>query len=108
VNGPVTAGADCKLNPALVHASTLIQLLAGGDLSGLQKRFDEFTVSADGHAGKFLEPLAARDFRLGVKPIRQKSELISENLSAGDTVKQMVEEAWRQTVASNSRHDYSP
>jgi len=73
-------------------------------LARLQKCFDELTFTADGHAGKFLEPLAVRDFRLGVKPIRQESELVGGDLPVADTVKQMVEEAWRKTVASNSRH----
>jgi len=72
-------------------------------LAGLQKRFDEFTFTADGHAWKFLEPLGVRHFRLGVKPMRQQSKLVGGNLSAADTVKQMVEKAWRKTVASNSR-----
>jgi hypothetical protein len=55
-------------------------------LAGLQKRFDEFTFTADGHAGKFLEPLAVRHFRLSEEPIRQESELVRRNLSAADTV----------------------
>ena len=86
----------------------LFYFFAGCDLSGLQKSFDEFTLTADGHAGKFLEPSAIRHFRFGVQLIGQKSKLISGNIPAGDKVKQMVEQAWRKTVVANSRHGYSP
>ena len=74
----------------------------------LQKRFDEVTCTADGPTGKSPESLPVRYFRIGVEPIRQASKLIGGNLSAADTVQQMVEEAWRKTGASNSRHGYSP
>jgi hypothetical protein len=45
---------------------------------------------------------------MGAKPIRQESELVGGNLSAADTIKQMIEQARRKPVASNSRHGYSP
>jgi hypothetical protein len=73
-------------------------------LSRLQERFDEFTFTADGHAGKSLEPPSNRDFRFGVKPIRQETKLIGRNLSSNDTVEQMIEEAWRKTVPPDPRH----
>ena len=40
-----------------------MQFLAGGKLAGLQKCFDKFAVTADGHVGKFFEPWAFRHFR---------------------------------------------
>jgi hypothetical protein len=90
------------------HHLRLVQFLAGCDLSGLQKSFDHFAFAADRHAGEFLEPFALRHFRFGVRPIRQRSQLIGGNLSSADAVEQMVKKERRKTVASNSRHGYSP
>jgi hypothetical protein len=42
---------------AFVSEGRLIQFFAGGDLAGLQKGFDEFSVAADGQAENCLNPL---------------------------------------------------
>ena len=86
----------------------LIPFFAGCDLSGLQKSFDEFAFAANGQAGKFLEPLAGRDFGISAKPIRQESKLVGGNFSAADAVEQMIKQARRKIVTANSRHGYSP
>jgi hypothetical protein len=67
-----------------------------------------FHFAADGHAGKFLEPWAFRHFGFGAEPIRHQPKLIGGNVAAADAVKQMIEEVWRQIVAPDSRHGYSP
>ena len=86
----------------------LIYLFAGCNLSGLQKGFDEFAFAADGHARKFLEPLAFRHNRLALKPVRQKFELIGGNFSFTGAVEQVIQQPGRKTLTANARHGYSP
>ena len=86
----------------------LHKFLAGGDLAGQQEGADQFALTADGHAREPLEPLAVRHLRFGMKPVGQQPKLIGGNVSAGDSVEQMVKQARRQTVAADARHGYSP
>jgi hypothetical protein len=86
------------------YRELLTQFLAGGNLAGLQKCLDELAFAANGHAGKFLEPLAVRHFGFGAEPIRHQPKLISGNVAAADAVKQMIEEVGRKIVAPNLRH----
>jgi hypothetical protein len=86
----------------------LIYLFADGNLSRLQKRFDEFAFAANGQAGKLIEPFALRHFGVGAQPIRHESKLGGGNVSVADAVKQMVEEARRQILSANPRHIYWP
>jgi hypothetical protein len=58
----------------------LIHFVAGGDLAGLQKSFDEFAFAADGHAGKFLEPFSFRHFGLRIQPAARQDDLFVRNV----------------------------
>jgi hypothetical protein len=87
-----------------VHREFLRQLFAGGNLPRLQKGFDEFAFSANGQAGKSLEPWTVRHFGFGAEPIRHQPKLIGGDVAAADAVKQMIEEMWRKVVAPNLRH----
>ena len=57
----------------------LIYLFARCNLSRLQKGFDEFSFAANGHAGKFLEPVAVGNFGVGVQPLREQDNLFVGN-----------------------------
>jgi hypothetical protein len=103
----------CENAPAFANSSesprfSLIQFFAGGDLSGLQKSFDEFAFAADSHAGKFLEPFAVRHFGFDMKPVGQKSKLVGGNVATADPVKQVSQKWRRKIVAADAGHGYSP
>jgi hypothetical protein len=86
----------------------LIYLLAGCNLSRLQKGFNEFAFAANDQAGKFLEPFAFRRFGFGAKPVRHKFELFGGNFSFTGAVKQVIQQMGRKTLSANARHGYSP
>lgn len=48
------------------------------------------------------------DLRFLVKLICQQPELIGGNAPSGDTVEQVVKQAQRQAVATDTRYGYSP
>jgi len=86
----------------------LFHFFSRGDLSWLQKSFDEFAFAADGHAGKFLEPFSVRHFGFGIEPVGQKPKLIGGDVATTDAVEQMGEKLWRKIVPTDARHGYSP
>ena len=100
--------APWRCIPAAFPKCCLIQFFAGGDLSGLQKGFDEFALPADGQAGKLFAPFAVRHFGFGREPVGQSAKLAGGDMSAADAIKQVREKLWRQIVAANARHGYSP
>ena len=50
-------------------------------LTGKQEGFDELAFAAYDEAGKFPEPLAFRNVRLGVQPARQQDDLLRRDVS---------------------------
>lgn len=86
----------------------LIQFFAGGDLSGLQKGFDEFAFPVDGQAGKLLEPFAVRHFGFCREPVGQQAKLTGGDVATTDTIKQVREKLRREIVAADARHGYPP
>ena len=79
--------------------------LAGGQLSGLQKRLDEFALAADGQAGKFLEPFAVRHFGVGVQPLREQNNLAIGDFALSHSRQKMPQQSFRQLLAANFRHE---
>ena len=86
----------------------LVHFFTRGDLSGLQKCFDEFAFAANSHASKFLEAFALRHFGSSLKPVGQKAKLAGGNVAAMDPVKQMRQKLRWQIVAADAGHGYSP
>lgn len=85
-----------------------LQFFAGRDLAGLQKGFDKFAFPASSHARESFEPFAVGHFGFGVQPIRQEAKLVGTDIPLTDSVKQVVEQPGRKTVAADARHGYSP
>src|SRR6266550_1730171 len=51
-----------------------------------QKRFYQLAFAADNHSRKTLEPFAFQDFRFGVEPVGQQTELFRGDFSQPDSV----------------------
>jgi hypothetical protein len=69
-----------------------------------EKGLDQLTLSTNGHARKALEPMAFRHLGLGIEPLCQERQLGSRNLSALNSVEQVLEESGRDVLAADLRH----
>ena len=83
----------------------LVQFFTRGDLSGLQKGFDEFAFAANGHAGKFLEPFFIRHFRIGIQPLCEQNNLFAGNFTLTHSRQKMSQQSFRQFPATDFRHE---
>lgn len=73
-------------------------------LSRQQKRFDQFTLAAHGHAGKALVPLTLGHFGLGVEPCGEQLKLRRRDLPALNAFEQMLKQRGRKILSANFRH----
>jgi len=89
---------------------SLSHLLPVRYLSGNQKRFHQFTLAANHHAGKPFEPFTFGDFWVGITPIRKQTHLFEADGTLSDTEREMFNHCARQFLTANLRHDryFSP
>jgi hypothetical protein len=73
-------------------------------LIGLKESSDQFTLAADEHPLKSLEPLSLRNFRLGGQSVSQQPQLLSRNVAALDAVQQARQQRAREILSPNARH----
>jgi len=85
----------------------LNNFLAFGKLALRQEGLYEFALAADGHFWESLEPSTGGNFRLGIKPRGQQSELAGGNAALPNAVEQMLEQGRRKVLPANLRHEAS-
>ena len=83
----------------------LYHLLSMGRLSGDQECFYPFALAADDHAWEAFEPVACRDFGIGVAPVTKQAHLIEADFALPDAEREMLDQRARQLLAEKLRHD---
>jgi hypothetical protein len=94
--------------PSVRIGSRLLDPLALPPLAGQEKSPDELAFTAHPHAGKAFEPMAFRDFRLGVEPAGKELKLRSGNAAPLNAVKEVSKECGREMMTANSHHGRAP
>jgi len=79
--------------------------LALGVLTRQQERLDQFTLAADSHSRESFVPFPVRHVRFGVEPLRKEFESRRLNLTALDTIEEVLEQRGRNVLAPDLRHD---
>ena len=73
----------------------LLNLGADGSLCRLKECFYEGSIPTEGETAKALEPLAVRDRRGLVEPVRKLFEVLSRNFALGSPSKKVAKHRFR-------------